>query len=77
MYELYEQLLPTKLYEVKKIKPSQSSNMSCRMCNKAPGSLAHVLSGYLACEASPGGEEGDWGERNVRRGEGGLATDPH
>ena len=45
MCEIYEQLLPTKLYQVKKIKISQSSNVSCRMCNKAPESVAHVLSG--------------------------------
>ena len=48
MYELYEQLLPTKLYQVKKIKISQSSDVSCRMCNKAPESVAHVL---LGCSA--------------------------
>lgn len=48
MYELYEQLLPTKLYQLKKIKTSQSSNVSCRMCNKAPESLAHVLLGRSA-----------------------------
>ena len=33
MYELYEHLLPTKFYQVKKIKISQSSNVSCGMCN--------------------------------------------
>ena len=44
----YEQLLPSTLYQVKKIKISQSSNVSCRMCNKAPESVAHVLSGCSA-----------------------------
>ena len=48
MYELYEQLLPTKLCQIKKIKISQSSNVSCRMCNKAPEGVAHVLSGCSA-----------------------------
>ena len=48
VYELYEQLLPTKLYQVKKIKISQSSTMSCRMCNKAAESVAHILSGCSA-----------------------------
>ena len=48
MYELYEQLLPTKLYQVKKIKISQSSDVSCRKCNNAPESVAHVLSGCSA-----------------------------
>ena len=45
MYELHEQLLRTKLYQIKRMKISQSSNASCRMSKKAPESLAHVLSG--------------------------------
>ena len=48
VYELYEQLLPTKLYQVKKIKISQPNTMSCRVCNKAPESVAHILSGCSA-----------------------------
>ena len=49
MYELYEQLLPTKLYQVKNIKISQSSNVSCRMCNKATESLTY----YRDAQPSP------------------------
>ena len=48
MHDLYEQLLPTKLYQLYKIKISQSSNVSCRMFNKAPESVPHVLSGCSA-----------------------------
>ena len=47
-YKLHEQLLRTKLYQVKRIKISQSSNASCRMSKKTPESQAHVLSGCSA-----------------------------
>ena len=48
MYELYEQLLPTRIYQVKKTKTSQSSNVTCRLCNKKQESVAHVLAGCSA-----------------------------
>ena len=38
--EIYQQLVPTKLYQVTKIKLSQSNNVPCRMCNKAPEMLS-------------------------------------
>ena len=43
--ELYEQLLPTKLYNSRKSKTTVDPDARCRMCGKAQGSVAHVLSG--------------------------------
>jgi hypothetical protein len=49
MYELYEQLLPTRVYhQVKKTKTAHSDNVICRLCNKKPESVAHLLSGCSA-----------------------------
>ena len=42
--ELHEQLLPTKLYNARKTKSSEESDVRCRMCVKAQESIAHVLS---------------------------------
>ena len=46
--ELYEQLLPTKLYNSRKTKLSEESDVRCRMCGKAQESIAHVLSSCSA-----------------------------
>ena len=46
--ELHEQLLPTKLYNTRKTKSSGESDVRCRMCGKAQGSIAHVLSSCSA-----------------------------
>ena len=45
--ELYEQLLPTKLYNSRKTKTTDDPDMRCRMCGnrKVQESVAHVLSG--------------------------------
>ena len=43
--ELYEQLLPTKLYNSTKTKTTDDPDARCRMCGKAQESVAHVLSG--------------------------------
>ena len=43
--ELYEQLLPTKLYNSRKTKTTDDPDARCRMCGKAQESVAHVLSG--------------------------------
>ena len=48
MFELYEQLLPTRLYAIHKTRVSPSSNPSCRLCGAVPESMAHILS---ACPA--------------------------
>ena len=43
--ELYEQLLPTKLYNSRKTKTTDDPDAGCRMCGKANESVGHVLSG--------------------------------
>ena len=48
MFELYEQLLPTRLYTIHKTLVSDSSDSACRWCGTAPEGMAHILS---ACPA--------------------------
>ena len=48
MFELYEQLLPTKLYHSQKTRTIPVNDVQCRLCNKVPESVAHVLSGCSA-----------------------------
>ena len=48
MFEIYEQLLPTRLYAIHKTQASLTSDPTCRLCGTAPESMAHVLS---ACPA--------------------------
>ena len=43
LQELYQQLLPTKLYLAKKVKMLNSHAYNCRMCGKETESVAHVL----------------------------------
>ena len=43
--ELYQQLLPTKLYDHKKTCINTSPDVLCRMCGKCPESVPHILSG--------------------------------
>ena len=43
MFELYEQLLPTRLYACQKTHTDTTGEVICRLCNKAPESVAHVL----------------------------------
>ena len=45
MYELYEQLLPMKLYTKEKTQTSTDGEVLCRLCGKLPESVAHVLVG--------------------------------
>ena len=45
MYELYEQLLPTKLYTKEKTQTSTDGEVLCRLCGKVAESVAHVLVG--------------------------------
>ena len=45
VYELYQQLLPTKIYQQYKTKTSNNTDVKCRMCGKAMESVPHVLSG--------------------------------
>ena len=48
MFEIYEQLLPTRLYAIHKTQASLIRDPTCRLCGTAPESMAHVLS---ACPA--------------------------
>ena len=43
--ELYQQLLPTKLYHHKKTGINTSPDVLCRMCGKCQESVTHILSG--------------------------------
>ena len=45
MYELYEQLLPTKLYTKEKTQTSTDGEVLCRLCGKVAESVADVLAG--------------------------------
>ena len=46
MYELYEQLLPMKLYTKEKTQTSTDGEVLCRLCGKVAESVAHVLDPY-------------------------------
>ena len=48
MFEIYEQLLPRRLYAIHKTQASPNSDPTWRLCGTAPESLAHILS---ACPA--------------------------
>ena len=48
MYELYEQLLPTKLYTKEKTQTLTDGEVLCRLCGKVAESVAHILAGSLA-----------------------------
>ncbi|CAH3123920.1 unnamed protein product [Porites lobata] len=50
MYELYEQLLPTKLYTKEKTQTSTDGEVLCRLCGKVAESVAHVLAGCSSLE---------------------------
>ena len=45
MNELFEQLLPTKLYTKEKTQTSTDGEVLCRKCEKVAESVAHVLVG--------------------------------
>ena len=45
MYELYEQLLPTKLCTKEKAQTSTDGEVLCKLCGKVAESAAHVLAG--------------------------------
>ena len=48
MFELYEQLLPTRLYACQKTHTDTTGEVMCRLCNKVPESVAHFLTGCTA-----------------------------
>ena len=45
MYELHEQLLPTKAYTKEKTQTSTGGEVLCRLCGKVAESVAHALAG--------------------------------
>ena len=51
-YELYKQMLPTRLYYSKKIRTATESDVQCRLCGKAQESVAHILAGCSALAQS-------------------------
>ena len=44
VYELYQQRLPTTIYQQYKTRTSNNTDVKCRMCGKAMESVPHVLS---------------------------------
>ena len=52
VYELYQQLPPTKNYQQYKTKISNNTDVKCRMCGKAMENVTHVLSGCGALAQS-------------------------
>ena len=48
IFELYAQLLPTRLYVCQKTHTDTTGELVCRLCNKAPESVVHVLAGCTA-----------------------------
>ena len=48
MFELYEQLLPTRLYACQKTHTDTTGEVMYRLGDKAPDSVAHVLAGCTA-----------------------------
>ena len=51
VYELYEQLLPTRVYHRKKTRTGPEQIM-CRLCGKAAETVAHILAGCSALAQS-------------------------
>ena len=52
VYELYEQLLPTRVYYSKKTRTGPEIEIMCRLCGKAAESVGHILAGCSALAQS-------------------------
>ena len=52
VYELYEQLLPTLVYQAKKTRTGPSDRTLGRLCGKASETVAHILAGCPALAQS-------------------------
>ena len=62
MFELYEQLLRKRLYACQKTHMDMMGEVTCRLCNKAPESVAHVLAGCTALAQNEFVTWHDWTE---------------
>ena len=49
VYELYEQLLPTRVYYSKKTRTGSKIEIMSRLCGKAAESVGHICSGIMRC----------------------------
>ena len=52
VYDLYEQLLPTRVYYSKKTRTGPEIEIMCRLCGKAAESVGHILAGCSALAQS-------------------------
>ena len=52
LMELYEQMLPTKVYSYHKIGTTPANDTTCRLCGKGTESMAHVIVGCSALAQS-------------------------
>ena len=52
MVELYEQMLPTKVYSYHKIGTTPANDTTCRLCGKELESMAHMIVGCSALAQS-------------------------
>ena len=52
MTELYEQMLPTKVYSCHKTGTTPANDTTCRLCGKGTESMAHVIAGCSALAQS-------------------------
>ena len=52
IYELYEQMLNTRMYQSKKTRAARERDVQCRLCGKAQESVAHILAGCSALAQS-------------------------
>ena len=48
IHEMYQQLLPTKMYSARETRTSSEQAARCRMCSKGQETVANVLSGCHA-----------------------------
>ena len=48
LFELYQQLVPTKFYNQNKTRTDTTSDAMYRMCHELPESVAHVIAGCSA-----------------------------
>ena len=48
LQELYQQLLPTKVYHQRKTGTNTTTDVTCRMCGKVPETIEHVMAGCSA-----------------------------